>query len=126
MSGRRAAAIALSLVMDLADRLDAAGVTPETAPSLDECVDLVWPPAKQLARLERSAKKADKSAGRARTAVLDSAVTRWMARTQPREVCQQQTSECHRGRPRWRKFDPEQWRVELVPHPAADREREVA
>ena len=39
MSGCRAAAIALALVVDLADRLDAAGVIADRAPTLDEGLD---------------------------------------------------------------------------------------
>jgi len=55
MAGRRAARIALSLVVDLAERLDAAGVTADRAPSLEQSVDLVWPLARSLAKLEKSA-----------------------------------------------------------------------
>jgi hypothetical protein len=41
--------------MDLADRLDGAGVTAERAPTLDEGLDAVWPLAKQLAKLSTCA-----------------------------------------------------------------------
>lgn len=117
MSGKRAAAIALSLVIDLADRLDAAGVSPENAPTLDQGLDLVWPLARQLSKLERTGKRAALSAGDARAAVLDEAVARWVPAT----------AELARPVPvRWRKFDPAAWHVALVPAPAREREHEVA
>jgi len=44
--------------MDLANRLDAAGVTAQRAPTLDEGLDAVRPLAMQLAKLEKTAGKA--------------------------------------------------------------------
>jgi hypothetical protein len=123
MSGRRAAAIALSLVMDLADRLDAAGVTADKAPALDEAVAQVWPLAKRLAKLEKAAGKAGDSAARARTATLDCVAGRFAAAAGVRQARPEQQPSAP---VRWQKLDVRQWRVELVPCPAADREREVA
>jgi hypothetical protein len=113
MASRRTAKIAFSLILDLADRLAAAGITGENAPTLDQAVDLAWPLAVQLAKLERSGKKAARSARRARAAVLDTAVARCAAAAQPRFT-------------QWAQFDPAEWHVELVPGPSLEREREVA
>ena len=71
MSGKRAAAISFGLILDLAARLDDAGVPPDRAPSFDQCLDMVWPLAKRLARLERTAKDAGAVAARARSRLLD-------------------------------------------------------
>jgi hypothetical protein len=143
MSGRRAAAIALSLVIDLAERLDAAGVPPDRAPTLDEGLDAVWPLAKALARLEKTAARAGDSAARARTATLDCATAMFAAAAGTTHACgTEHSTRTGQGadgtlvRPdehkapgvRWGNFDPERWHVALVrgPVPERERDREVA
>jgi hypothetical protein len=125
MSGRRAAAIALSLVMDLAERLDAAGVPADRAPTLDEGVDAVWELAKQLAKLEKTAGKAGDSAALPRNATLDCTVARFAAAAgvSPAAMTEHQATG-----PRWRKFDAAQWHVALLPGAACElaRTREAA
>jgi hypothetical protein len=79
-------------------------------PSLDDALDVVWPLARRLAKIEKAGKKAGKSAGRAREAVLGTAVTQWTAA----------------NRTTFAEFDPAAWHVALVPGPAADREHEAA
>ena len=69
--GKRSAAISFGLILELAERLDAAGVPPDKAPSLDECLGMIWPLAKRLAKLERTAKDAGRTAARARQRLLD-------------------------------------------------------
>jgi hypothetical protein len=113
MASRRTAKIAFSLILDLGERLAAAGVTGASAPTWDEAADLVWPLARQLAKLERTGKKAAKSARRARETVLDTAVACCAAAAVPKGA-------------RWAEFDPSQWHVALVPGPSLEREREAA
>ena len=72
--GKRAAQLAMGLVIDLAERLDTAGVPADQAPSLDAAVDMVWPLAVALARLEKTAAKAGRTAAQARERLLDAAV----------------------------------------------------
>ena len=110
MAGRRAARIALGLVFELADRLEAAGVTAGCAPGLQEALDAVWPLARRLAKLEKAGKKAGRSAGRAREAVLEAAVTACMSARAPR----------------WAAFDVRDWHTELVQGPAPEHVREAA
>ena len=110
MAGKRAAKIAVSLVLELPERLAAAEVTGEYAPILDEALDAVWPLAKQLARLEKAGKRAGKSARRAREAVLRAAVASCVAAQAPR----------------WAEFDVRQWHTELVPGPDPEHVREAA
>lgn len=124
MSGRRAAAIALSLVLDLADRLDAAGVTADRAPTLDEGLDAVWPLARELARLEKTAGKAGHAAARARAAALDCAAVRFTAAAGISPAAGPEPARAAPAPAHWRKFDAAQWRVELVPYPAPARERD--
>ncbi len=125
MSGRRAAAIALSLVVELADRLDAAGVTADCAPTLDEGMDAVWPLAKRLAKIEKTAGQAGAAAAQAREATLECAVARFAASA---GVVRPVATEHKDTGPRWRKFDPGEWHVALLPGPAREREldRKVA
>ena len=68
---KRAAAISFGLITEMAERLDAAGVPPEKAPGLDEAIGMVWDLARELARLEQTAKDAGVVAARARAATLD-------------------------------------------------------
>jgi hypothetical protein len=110
MAGKRTAAIAFGLVIDLAERLAAAGTDPERLPDLDEALCLIWPLAKRLAKFERHGKGSGMPAARAREAFLTSAV-----------------AGC-RGVPwwTWPEFRPGDWHLELVPGPSPDREREAA
>ena len=110
MAGRRTAVIAYFLVSDLADRLAAAGVSPDRGPDLDQALRLVWPLAKRLAKLEKTGKKAGKTAARARAVLLDTAVAGWAG--QPER--------------QWAEFDAARWHVGLVAGPAPDRDREAA
>jgi hypothetical protein len=124
VSAKRAAAVAFSLIFDLADRLDAAGVPADRAPSLDEALSLVWPLARQLARLEKTAALAGDTAARAREAVLATVVASVAAAAAPQvpapgDVARQPGA----GTRRWAEFDPDGWHVELVPGPASDRDR---
>jgi hypothetical protein len=120
MAGKRVAAIALSLVYELGERLSAAGVTGESAPTLDEALDAVWLLARQLAKLEKTGEKAGKSAARARAVVLGSAVACYPTAVRPRSA--------ESGPPGWAVFDPARWHVALLPGApaAADRGREAA
>jgi hypothetical protein len=61
MAGRRAGSIALDLIVDVAERLTAAGVRPGQLPDLDEAYTQVWPLAKRLAPMLES--KSHASAG---------------------------------------------------------------
>ena len=106
IAGRRAARHALSLVIDLHGRLDAAGVPPSLMPDLGDAVDLVSPLALELARRER----AGKSARRRHAAVMEGLAARWTEAT----------------RCRFAEFDPAAWHVELRPGPAPDHAREAA
>lgn len=110
MGGKRTAGIAFGLVIDLAARLGAAGVTAEAMPSLDEAVGLCWPLARRLAKIERNGRRAAASAARARENALAVAVTRWAAA--PWWT--------------WPEYKPDQWHVGLLPGPSPDREREAA
>jgi len=116
MAGRRTARIAFSLVVDLPERLEAAGVTADRAPSVEQAVDLVWPRARQLARMEKAGKSLGKSAARAQDAVLSAAVTACAAPS---------TSAAYAPR-RFADFNPAEWRGALVPGPSADREHQLA
>ena len=71
MSGKRAAKISFGLVLEMAERLDAAGIPPDKAPSLEQAVDLVWDLAVALAKLEKTAENAGRTAARARSRLLD-------------------------------------------------------
>ena len=110
MAGKRTASIAFGLVIDLADRLVAAGVSPEQMPDLDQALRLTWPLARRLAKLERHGKDAGRTAVRAREAVLNAAVF------------------SYRAAPwwTWPEFRPQEWHTELVPGPAPAREHEAA
>jgi hypothetical protein len=97
--------------MDLAERLDAAGVPADRAPTLDEGLDAVWPLAKRLARLEKTAGNAGAAAARARNATLDCTVARFAAAAGGRPAAM---TEQVGTRPRWQKFDAAEWHVALV------------
>ena len=121
MSGRRAAAIAFGVISDLAGRLDAAGVPPEQAPSLDDALAAVWPLACQLAKLEKTAGRAGKAAARARSAVLAEAVRLYMPPVGPPD-----RPPAVKALPGLAAFDPRQWTVVLMPVTSGERSREVA
>jgi hypothetical protein len=110
MAGKRTARIAFGLIIDLADRLVAAGVSPEAMPDLDTAIRMTWPLARRLAKLEKHGQAASRTAVRAREALLWSAVAGysaapWLA---------------------WPEFKPAEWHTVLVPGPAPDRAREAA
>ena len=110
MGAKRTAGIAFGLIIDLAARLDAAGLQAEAMPSLDEAIGLCWPLARRLAKLEKHGQRAAASAARARENVLAAAVTRWAAA--PWWT--------------WPEYQPGQWHVALLPGPSPDRDREAA
>jgi hypothetical protein len=118
VSGRACAKIALNLIIDLADRVAAAGIDPACAPTLAESVDLVWPLAQRLAKLEKAGHGCGKAAERYRDAVLADVASRLLPRQAPAVTA----AVPWRG---WAVLDPAAWHVELAPG-AADRSRELA
>lgn len=49
--GKPAAAVAFGLVVDLAERLVAVGMSPDQIPELDQAIALVWPRTPRAGRL---------------------------------------------------------------------------
>jgi hypothetical protein len=115
----RAAAIAYGMVAEICDRLEAAGVTEENAPSLDHALSMVWRCSKQLARLEQSAAAAGDSAARARAATLDAVTAALLAEAMP---ARQPAVSAAPSRKRWQEFDPQRWHVALVAAPEREHE----
>jgi hypothetical protein len=105
----RAAVIAIGIIAELADRLEAAGVTADYAPDLDTAMDHVYPLAKVFAQMEERAEQVSESARNARSSVLDAVVAAYVA-----------AARADRPLAGFAEFDLQQWHVALVPGPAGD------
>ncbi len=104
-------------------RVKVLGATRYRASQIEEIIRL-WPLAKQLARLDETARKAGASAAWARAAVLDNVVASVTAAAAPQAPAPGPVALLGAGATRFAKFSPDQWHVALVPGPASDRDRE--
>jgi hypothetical protein len=128
MSGRHTAAVAYVMVEDMIARLAAAGTPPERMPGIDDALKIVWPCARQLARLERTVGQAFATAGNAREATIALAVAKWAPPARTEQAGQAghlagTPETLAPGVAGTEKFHAERWSVALVRRPSGDRDR---
>lgn len=124
MRGPRTAAIAFGMVDELCRRLEAAGVTAENAPLLDEAFAAMWPAAREMAKLEETVDSAADASRQARAATIDAAFAQFTSHLP--KPAGTPDAPVLAGLTATEPFRPEQWTVALIAAPAPDRDREVA